>query len=525
LKLPELKAGHHQLEVRSRDVNGNVDLNSAVVKFTILPEPWQYQPWFLSVMVMLAMLLAWLIWLSGTHIRQIAIANSILRQEIAVRRQTEVELERARGDLERRVIERTEQLTRSNQQLRHEIAERQQAEKVKQKLEEQLHQSQKMEAIGTLAGGIAHDFNNILAVIIPYCDLVIWELSSRPDLQEHLREVLKSANRAKNLVQQILTFSHRQQHQQSMVCDLQPIVKETLKLLHSVLPSTIQMSQKINRTHPVLADPTQIHQIIMNLCVNAQHAMEGHQGRLEIVLDERQADKSLCELSADLHPGRYVRLSVRDTGCGIPPENLPRIFDPFFTTRDVGQGTGLGLAVVLGIVKNCKGAILVQSNPGQGTEFQVFFPAQPMMEAAGAVPVASLPLPRPSSHGEHILIVDDETAIIKVLKRLLTREGYRVTDHASSQAALKELLARPQDFNLVLTDLTMPGMNGLELAGKIYEIRPDLPLIIATGFGCDLITEAQLAQCPNIRRVVGKPLNPEDVIRLVAELLHPVDPK
>jgi signal transduction histidine kinase len=517
LGLPELKEGYHLLEVRARDVDGNVDPMPATVKFTILPEPWQKQAWFMPAVVVVAILLAWLVWLSGTHIRQIAVTNSILRREIEVRRQTEAELERARGGLERRVIERTEQLTRSNQHLRHEIIERQQAEKIKQKLEEQLHQSQKMEAIGTLAGGIAHDFNNILAVIIPYCDLVIEELPNRPDLQENLREVLKSAHRAKNLVQQILTFSRRQ-HQQPLVCDLPPIVTEALKLLRSALPSTIQMSQQINHTHPVLADPTQIHQVIMNLCVNAQHAMEGRQGWLEIVLDEVQADKSLCARNADLHPGLYVRISIRDTGCGIPLENIKRIFDPFFTTRGVGQGTGLGLAVVHGIVKSYNGAILVQSELGKGAEFQVFFPAQP----GAVVQTRPVVLPPPSpSLGEHLLIVDDEPAIIHVLQRLMTRAGYRVTARVSPYEALQVLRSSPADINLVLTDLTMPGMNGLEFAGKVYEIRPDLPIVVATGFGSDLITEEQLVACPNVRRVVEKPLNPAEITRLVAELLHP----
>jgi CheY-like chemotaxis protein len=251
--------------------------------------------------------------------------------------------------------------------------------------------------------------------------------------------------------------------------------------------------------------------------------MEGRQGRLEIVLDEVQVDQSLCERNADLQPGLYVRLVIRDTGCGIPPENLKRIFEPFFTTRGVGKGTGLGLAVVHGIVKSHNGAILVQSEPGQGAEFQVLLPAQPLKADVNKITAIRLP-PPPLSLGEHLMIVDDEPAIIKVLDRLLTRAGYRVSAHVNSQAALKELMAHPEAINLVLTDLTMPGMNGLEFAGKIHQIRPDLPLVIATGFGSNLITEAQLAGCPNIRRVVEKPLNPEEITRLIAELLHPGRP-
>ncbi len=375
LNLPLLSAGDHILTAQARDVDGNVTAKLAVVRFTILPEPWQSQPWFWPVVGLLALVLFGLAGLSLAHVRQIAVTNSVLNREIVVRRRTETELERARGDLERRVLERTTQLTRSNQELLRQITERKQAEENQRRLEGELHQSQKMEAIGTLAGGIAHDFNNILAVIIPYCDLVIDELPDRPDLQEHLGEILKVSNRAKNLVQQILTFSRRQPQEQRQVCQLQSIVKEALALLRCVLPSTIQLNQNIRTTHPVLADSTQLHQVLMNLCVNAQHAMEGRQGQLDVTLDELLVNAALCEHHPDLRPGLYVRMAVRDTGCGISQENLNRIFDPFFTTKIVGKGTGLGLAVVQGIVRSHDGAILVETEAGRGSEFQVLFPA------------------------------------------------------------------------------------------------------------------------------------------------------
>jgi two-component system, cell cycle sensor histidine kinase and response regulator CckA len=297
--------------------------------------------------------------------------------------------------------------------------------------------------------------------------------------------------------------------------DLQPLVEETLKLLRSVLPSTIQMVRHIHPAPPVLVDPTQIHQVIMNLCVNAQHAMEGRQGRLEVGLDEVLADESLCARSADLCSGRYARITIRDTGCGMSPEILNRIFEPFFTTKEVGQGTGLGLAVVHGIVKNYNGAILVQSRPGEGSVFEVFLPAQ----IKTAEPAAESSRPVFRANGEHIMLLDDEVGIAKALNLLLTRTGYQVTAFTDSQVALREFLRRPMETDLILTDLTMPGMTGLELARRVYGIRPELPVVVTTGFGGDLVSPGQLEDQPNIRKVVQKPVNADAILRILEEIL------
>jgi signal transduction histidine kinase/CheY-like chemotaxis protein len=518
LALPTLPAGQHSLQVRSRDVDGNVQREPTVMAFTVLPVPLQQRIWFWPVVGILTIVIAWLIWLQGAYVRQIGHANAALRAEIKIRRQTEKELQHSREELENRVTERTTELTQANESLNREIGERQLAQESRQKLEAQLHQSQKMEAIGTLAGGIAHDFNNILAVIIPYCYVIKDEIPERPDLQENLDQVLHAANRAKNLVQQILTFSRRQT-QERQIIDLQPVLKETLKLLRSALPSTVQIIQKINPAPPVLADPTQMHQVIMNLCVNAEHAMVGQQGSLEVGLNELILDEAFCKQNTDLRPGHYVCLSVKDNGCGMTPEVQRRIFEPFFTTKDTGKGTGLGLAVVHGIVKNHHGAVLVESRPGQGSKFLVFFPAQQEKASSTTTPNNHLHLAR----GEEILIVDDETALVEILEIMLTRAGYKVSAHNNPLAALRDFMTRPTDIDLVISDLTMPGMNGMDLAKKIYKIRPELPIAITTGYSGDLIAKSEISAQPNVRKVVEKPLNPDQILQIITELL-PIKP-
>ena len=463
--MPALSSGEHVLEVKARDADGNVDPGPAALAFTVLPVPLQQRVWFVPLVLALAAALLWLAWLQVAHTRQLAATNAALRQENDIRRRAEAELEKSRKELEMRVAERTAELTQANESLNREMAERKLAEERQRGLEQQLRQSQKMEAIGTLAGGIAHDFNNILAVIIPYCQLVAEELSSRPDLQKQVGVVLKAAERAEKLVQQILAFSRRQRQELDIV-DLRPIVTDVLRLLRSALPSTLQMVQNIHPAPPVLADPTHIHQVIMNLCVNAQHAMEGRQGVLEVGLDGVWVDQALCARSPDLHVGLYARMTVRDTGCGMSEATLSRIFEPFFTTKEIGRGTGLGLAVVHGIVKQRDGAILVQSRVGEGTLFEVFLPAH-TQPAAGT---AEVPRPAPSrANGEQVIIVDDEPDITGVLNSLLRRAGYSVITFNDPRAALAEFVSRPADTDLIFTDLTMPGMTGLDLAKTVFD--------------------------------------------------------
>jgi nitrogen-specific signal transduction histidine kinase/ActR/RegA family two-component response regulator len=406
------------------------------------------------------------------------------------------------------------ELTQANASLNHEIAERRRSEESRRKLEEQLQQARKMEAIGTLAGGIAHDFNNILAVIIPYSHLALEQMAGRPESQEYLKQILTAADRAKNLVQQILAFSRRQR-QERQVIDLQPVVSEALKLLRSALPSTIEIVQRLNSTPPALADPTQIHQVMMNLCTNAEHAMRGRPGRLEITLEPQQVNEVFAMQHSDLRPGPYARLCVRDNGCGMPVELLERIFEPFFTTKEPGQGTGLGLSVVHGIVKSHDGVILVQSQLDVGTEFQVYLPVQEKSQAAPPQVIKRAP----AGTGQHILLVDDEPSICNVLSQMLSRSGYLVTAYSDPQAALKEFLARPAEFDLLFTDLTMPGLTGVDLAKRVYEVRPDLPVVLTTGFGGDVVAEATTQT--HILKVLEKPVPPGMVTEIMHEILRP----
>ncbi|HCC53992.1 MAG TPA: hypothetical protein DEQ20_03575 [Desulfobulbaceae bacterium] len=381
----------------------------------------------------------------------------------------------------------------------HALSEKnKQTEAEKKQLETQLRQAQKMEAIGTLAGGIAHDFNNILAIIFGYNELAM--LEKNPDKYRHyLEELQKGAIRAKELVAQILAFS-RKAEQQKQPLQISLIIKEALKMLRASLPATIEIKQEITANGLVLADPTQIHQVIMNLCTNAYQAMRETGGTLAVSLKEMIISEKDYGY-ANLTPGKYLRLEVSDTGPGIPAEIQEKIFEPYFTTKKIGEGTGIGLAVVHGIIKSHHGHITVYSEPGQGTSFHVYLPLTGEKSAPNQKPVNQEEL---AGKGEMIMLVDDEKQVREVFFAILTGNGYQVSTFAGAAAALAEFRKNPARFDLVITDMTMPQMTGAELAQEIMTVSPRTPVILCTGHS-ELINREQ-ALASGIRDYLNKPV-------------------
>ena len=381
------------------------------------------------------------------------------------------------------------------------VTERIRAEETRKRLEEQLRQAQRLEALGTLAGGIAHDFNNILTAIIAFTDLARMEIDRPSEVLAHLAEVRLAGDRARDLVKQILAFSRKQKHERQAT-RIQVVVREALKLLRSTLPATIEISARVDEAAPtVLGDPSQIHQVLMNLGTNAGHAMRDRTGRLDVALDVVEADAGMLERVPELTPGRYVRVTVADTGHGMHPETLKRIFEPFFTTKAPGEGTGLGLAVCHGIMRDHDGAITVRSQRGEGTTFELFFPAQ--VEETPAT--QATPVEMPLGRGERILVIDDENPICASMKFILTRLGYVVTTSSDPVAAVEQFRADPGAFDLVLTDLTMPRMTGIDVARTVLELRPGLPVLLASGFSASWTPEAVRAL--GIQELVAKPVS------------------
>jgi len=392
------------------------------------------------------------------------------------------------------------------------ITERKRGEEEKKLLQEKLLQAQKMEAIGTLAGGIAHDFNNILGAIIGYAEIARDDTPPGSVVTNSLDKVLEASQRAVGLVKQILAFS-RQEKIEHIPLQLTSIIKEATKLLHSSIPSTIEIRPQIDvATRLVLADPTQVHQILMNLCTNAYHAMEHSGGIIQITLKD-------CELTqADLHqhpevkPGNFVELSVSDTGYGIASDIWGRIFDPYFTTKGVGKGTGMGLSIVHGIITSYGGFITSKNNQESGTIFQVYFPAVDKEMVPEAKSVKAAP-----QGCEHILFVDDETMLANLGKAMLEQLGYSVTVCTNSQDAWNTFMNHPDRFDAVVTDQTMPGLTGIDLAKQILQIRPGLPVILCTGYST-LVDEEQ-AKSKGINGFAMKPLSKGVIATLLREAL------
>ncbi len=381
-------------------------------------------------------------------------------------------------------------------------------------LEERLRQAQKMEAIGTLAGGIAHDFNNILTGIFGYAELAKLKMVGDGEVTKDLDQILQGARRAKDLVSQILTFS-RQSKQEKKVVQLSVIVKEALKLLRPSIPSTIKIEQEISSSAMVCADITQIHQMIMNLCTNAYHAMEERGGVLTLSLVDKRLQDSTFVSGMKLKPGNYVVLVVCDTGKGISAANFEKIFEPYFTTKDKGRGTGLGLAVVHGIVESHHGALEVQSTFGQGTCFSIYLPVfgEPDQQMSFLDDTSELPKGR----GERILVVDDEEEIQRVLSMILREAGYEVDLCGNGDEALQALVDQPDRYQLLLSDMTMPGMTGKELAKEVTKQFPQIPVVICTGYSSQL--SAQEAKSIGVRAYLEKPLVMSELLMTIRQVL------
>jgi len=391
------------------------------------------------------------------------------------------------------------------------ISERKRVEAENKKLESQLFQAQKMESIGTLAGGIAHDFNNILAAIIGYSELALENISGPEKAKAEIREVLKAGDRAKNLVSQILTFSRQTKLTYSPL-ELPTLIKESLKMLRSVIPTSIEIRRDLIMSGLIMSDPTQMHQLMMNLCTNAAHAMDEAGGVLSISLHKDHIDIETAR-SLDIAPGRYLKLSVSDTGQGMPPEIMKRIFEPYYTTKELGRGTGLGLSVVHGIVKSHGGTITSKSAHGEGTTFDVYLPE---LELAMETPESKKEEAFPRGT-ERILYIDDEPALASLAEKILGGLGYEVTTVTSSLEALENFKAKPGQFDLVITDMTMPGMTGDKLAQKLMEIRPDIPVILCSGYSEHI--SAEKAESLGIRKFIMKPIQKKTMAETIKEVL------
>ena len=394
----------------------------------------------------------------------------------------------------------------------NDITERRQAEEERLRLLASLQQSEKIESIGTLAGGIAHDFNNILGIILGNAELAMDDIPEWNPARHNLDEARRACLRAKEVVGQILSFSRKSVVEQKPI-NLVPVVKESLKFLRASIPASVDIRENFsNDIDNILGDSAQIQQIVINLCTNASHAMENEGGILEIALENTEIDEDTVSRHSDLNPGSYVHLRVTDTGDGINPEVIARIFDPYFTTKDVGKGTGLGLSVVHGIVNSHNGRITVESKTGKGTTFNILFPA-----VEKQIPEKPKKLDELPTGNETILFVDDEESMVNLNQQRLERLGYKVTGKTDPSEALEFFRSDPNQFDLVITDMTMPRMTGDKLTQEILKIRPDMPIILCTGYS-NRISEER-AQKLGIRKYIEKPIEMETLAKSVREVL------
>jgi PAS domain S-box-containing protein len=434
------------------------------------------------------------------------------KTDITQLREIQEELSKSRNELELRVRERTEELSRAYDTLQMEFEERKRIEEERQQLEEQLRQSQKMEAIGTLAGGIAHDFNNMLAVILGNAELMEDELDGNDLAKRKIDQIVKAAMRARELVTQILTFSRKAGRERKPLM-LAPLLKDTYKLLRGSLPSTIEMKLDLEtESVAVVADPSQIQQVVMNLSANAAQAMRKKGGLLTIGLSEMVFHAGDPMPDSEILPGSYITLTVKDTGSGMTPEVIKRIFEPFYTTKGPGEGTGMGLAVVYGIVKSHSGAVIAESTPGQGSCFTVFLPQIPAKASKEDIQDTEVP------HGkERILFVDDEPSVTEASSHMLTTLGYKVTVAFSGFEAWELFRAGPDQFDLVITDQTMPDITGIALAEKMLKTRKDLPVVLCTGYS--EAVSAETAKEAGIKDFLMKPLTKREMAQAIRRVL------
>jgi signal transduction histidine kinase len=446
----------------------------------------------------------------GEKQRMLQKGRNIAMERGALKR-LQKDLVAAHTDLEERVQKRTKQLQEANARLAEELSRRHRLEHEHTEIIRQLQQAQKMEAIGTLAGGIAHDFNNILAAILGFTELSLKQVGQDSVLHNNLKQVLHATDRGRDLIRQILIFS-RQGKPEPKPVQPKALVQEALKLLRITLPATIEIAHEVTSDALVLADPSQLHQVIMNLCTNGAQAMQPEGGVLTVRLMDIDLQPGDMPAYPDLQPGAHIELTVKDSGHGMTEEILQKIFNPFFTTKEEGKGTGMGLSVVHGIVKNCRGAIFVSSQIGVGTIFRVLLPVLRGVDLGEPQAVMGMP-----GGDERILFIDDEPMQVALALQMLGRIGYKVVAMADCLKALEQFSEAPDQFDLVITDMNMPKMNGWALTMKLRQIRPDVPIILCSGYS-DILWQTKPADL-NVQGLLAKPIPMGEMARAIRKAL------